>query len=127
RGVDGVAAAVEALAGTPVAASALEGLILPARVRDYSPDLLDELTSAGEVVWVGAGSGPGADGWVTLLPADAVADLAPDLGDLTLTDVHERLLDALGTGGGRFARDVIAQVQADWAGPGDAPAGSAVV
>lgn len=127
RGVDGVAAAVEALAGTPVAASALEGLILPARVRDYSPDLLDELTSAGEVVWVGAGSGPGADGWVTLLPADAVADLAPDVGDLTLTDVHERLLDALGTGGGRFARDVIAQVQADWAGPGDAPAGSTVV
>nr|WP_241680507.1 DEAD/DEAH box helicase [Pseudactinotalea suaedae] len=127
RGVDGVAAAVEALAGTPVAASALEGLILPARVRGYSPDLLDELTSAGEVVWVGAGSGPGADGWVTLLPADAVADLAPDLGDLVLTDAHEQLIDALAGGGGRFAREVVAQVQGAWQGRGETPSGAALV
>ncbi|HLV54150.1 MAG TPA: DEAD/DEAH box helicase [Actinotalea caeni] len=126
RGVDGVLAAVDALAGTPVAASALESLILPARVRDYRPDMLDELTGAGEVVWVGAGSGPGSDGWVTLLPADAVADLAPDLGELTLTEVHEAVLDALGPGGGRFARDVVEHVRSTWQGD-LAPSGSDVV
>ena len=37
--------------------------MLPARVADYSPALLDELTLAGEVVWAGAGSLPGNDGW----------------------------------------------------------------
>lgn len=126
RGVDGVMAAVDALAGTPVAASALESLILPARVRDYSPDLLDELTSAGEVAWVGAGSGPGSDGWVALLPADAVADLAPDLGDLPLTELHQQVLDALGRGGGRFARDVVTQVRTGWT-EGTPPSGSGVI
>ena len=37
RGVDGVLRAVEQLAGYPVPASALEKLILPARVADYQP------------------------------------------------------------------------------------------
>ena len=129
RGVDGVAAAVEALAGTPVAASALESLVLPARVRDYSPDLLDELTSAGEVVWVGGGSGPGADGWVTLLPAEAVSDLAPAPGDLVLTEIHTSLLAALERGGGRFARDLVSQVQSEWGAQeaGAPPSGSEIV
>ena len=53
RGADGVLAVVEQLAGALVPASALESLVLPARVRDYSPAMLDELTSAGEVLWAG--------------------------------------------------------------------------
>ena len=53
RGVDGVLAVVEQLAGCAVPASALESLVLPARVRDYEPSYLDELTSAGEVIWAG--------------------------------------------------------------------------
>ena len=39
RGVDGVLAAVDQLAGCPVPASALEPLVLAARVRDYEPAL----------------------------------------------------------------------------------------
>lgn len=54
RGLDGLARAVEQLQGAPVPASALERLILPSRVAGYSPGLLDELTTAGEVVWAGA-------------------------------------------------------------------------
>ncbi|WP_420111305.1 ATP-dependent helicase [Pseudactinotalea sp.] len=127
RGVDGLAAAVDALAGTPVAASALEGLILPARVRDYAPELLDELTSAGEVVWVAAGSGPGADGWVTLLPADAVADLAPEPGDLALTEAHDALLAALAGGGGRFVRELVAEVQGGWSDAAEPPSGATLI
>src|SRR5699024_2069823 len=77
RGVDGGLSLVERRAGTPIAASAWEALVLPARVSDYTPAMLDELTGSGEVVWVGAGAGPGSDGLLTLVPADAVADLAP--------------------------------------------------
>jgi ATP-dependent Lhr-like helicase len=78
RGAEGVLRAVEQLAGALVPASALETLVLPARVPGYSPALLDELTAAGEVVWSAHGSLPGDDGWVSLHPTD----LAP----LTLAD-----------------------------------------
>jgi ATP-dependent Lhr-like helicase len=78
RGVEGVLTVIEQLAGALVPASALESLVLPSRVRDYSPAMLDELTSAGEVLWAGAGGLPGADGWVTLVPADVAPLLLPD-------------------------------------------------
>jgi ATP-dependent Lhr-like helicase len=78
RGVDGVLAVVEQLAGALVPASALESLVLPSRVRDYSPAMLDELTSAGEVLWAGAGGLPGGDGWISLVPADLAPLLLPD-------------------------------------------------
>ena len=45
----------ERLAGAPLPASALETLVLPSRVPGYSPAMLDELTSAGEVVWAWRG------------------------------------------------------------------------
>src|ERR671932_1193169 len=78
RGVDGVLAVVEQLAGALVPASALESLVLPARVRDYAPAMLDELTSAGEVLWAGAGGLPGGDGWISLVPADLAPLLLPE-------------------------------------------------
>ena len=69
-GIDGVAAVIEQLAGVPIPASAWESLVLPARVSDYSPAMLDELTATGEVIWSGHGSLPGRDGWIALHPAD---------------------------------------------------------
>ncbi|MGY1620040.1 ATP-dependent helicase [Geodermatophilus sp. SYSU D00691] len=78
RGADGVLAVVEQLAGALVPASALESLVLPTRVRDYSPAMLDELTSAGEVLWAGAGGLPGGDGWISLVPADLADVLLPE-------------------------------------------------
>ena len=44
--------------------------MLPARVRDYRPAMLDELTTTGEVLWSGRGALPGSDGWVSLHLAD---------------------------------------------------------
>ncbi|BBJ40526.1 hypothetical protein SSPO_032440 [Streptomyces antimycoticus] len=70
RGIDGLVRAIEQLQGAPVPASALEKLVLPSRVSDYSPTMLDELAASGEVVWAGAGALPGKDGWVTLHLAD---------------------------------------------------------
>jgi ATP-dependent Lhr-like helicase len=95
RGVDGLLRAVEQLAGVAVPASALETLVLPARLADYSPTLLDELTLAGEVLWAGAGSLAGRDGWVVLAPAEAADLLLPVPDPESLGPVHRALLDAL--------------------------------
>ena len=95
---------VERLAGAPVPASALETLVLPGRVPGYSPALLDELTSAGEVVWSGAGALPGGDGWLVLAPADSAALMLPEPGEVTMTPLHEAVLEVLGGGGALFFR-----------------------
>lgn len=102
RGIDGVATVVEQLAGVPVPASALESLILPSRVADYSPAMLDELTSTGEVLWSGAGSISGKDGWVCLHPADTAPLTLTTPAESDLSDVQRRVLDTLSGGGAYF-------------------------
>lgn len=96
RGVDGVAAVAEQLAGVPIPASALESLVLPARVRDYSPAMLDELMATGEVRWSGHGAINAKDGWIALHPADQAPVTLPPADDIELTETHLRLLTALG-------------------------------
>jgi ATP-dependent helicase Lhr and Lhr-like helicase len=96
--------AIERLAGAPVPASALETLVLPGRVPGYSPALLDELTSAGEVVWAGAGTVGSGDGWLVLTPAESAPLLLPEPAELTMTPLHGAVLTALGGGGGMFFR-----------------------
>jgi ATP-dependent helicase Lhr and Lhr-like helicase len=96
--------AVERLAGAPVPASALETLVLPGRVPGYSPALLDELTSAGEVVWSGAGALPGGDGWLVLAPADGAELMLPEPGEVSMTPLHSAVLEVLGGGGALFFR-----------------------
>ncbi len=96
--------AIERLAGAPVPAAALETLVLPGRVPGYSPALLDELTSAGEVVWAGAGTVGTGDGWLVLAPAESAPLLLPEPGELTMTPLHGAVLTALEGGGGLFFR-----------------------
>ncbi|WP_225730693.1 MULTISPECIES: ATP-dependent helicase [unclassified Nocardia] len=96
RGADGVAAVVEQLAGVPIPASAWESLILPARVRDYSPAMLDELMATGEVIWSGHGSITAKDGWIALHLADQAPFTLPPPDEIELTELHLRLLTALG-------------------------------
>jgi ATP-dependent Lhr-like helicase len=116
RGIDGLARAVEQLAGVAVPASALETHILPVRVADYSPALLDELTAAGEVLWAGHGSLAGHDGLVSLHPA-AVADLTLplavpiDAGGALDTALHHAVLTALGGGGAYFVGGLLTRVR----------------
>ncbi|MFF8957253.1 ATP-dependent helicase [Streptomyces sp. NPDC014894] len=112
RGIDGLARAVEQLQGAAVPASALEKLILPSRVHGYTPALLDELTTSGEVVWAGAGSLPGKDGWVSLHLADAAPLLLPPPHPLEPTALQESVLTALAPGYGLFFRQIADQVRA---------------
>jgi len=95
---------IERLGGAPVPASALETLVLPGRVPGYSPALLDELTSAGEIVWSGAGALPGGDGWLVLAPADGAPLLLPEPAEVSMTPLHSAVLEALGGGGALFFR-----------------------
>ncbi|WP_316298618.1 Lhr family ATP-dependent helicase [Clavibacter michiganensis] len=106
RGVDGVLQVIEQLAGAPVPASAWETLVLPARVRDYTPAMLDELTSTGEVIWSGAGTLAGADGWVSLHLADQVALTLPEPDAHDTDELQREILTTLGTGGGYFFRQL---------------------
>ncbi|GGK27558.1 DEAD/DEAH box helicase [Pilimelia terevasa] len=109
RGVEAVAAAVEQLQGLAVPASALERLVLPARVPDYSPGHLDTLTAGGEVLWVGAGALAGGDGRIALAYADTAATLLPPPDDtLARTPLHDAVLDALD--GALFFRDLADRV-----------------
>ncbi|MFD4691696.1 DEAD/DEAH box helicase [Streptomyces sp. NPDC058463] len=112
RGIDGLARAIEQLQGAPVPASALEKLILPSRVAGYTPALLDELTTTGEVVWAGAGALPGKDGWLSLYPADSAPLLLPPPHPLEQTALHESVLTALAGGYGLFFRQIADQVRA---------------
>ncbi|WHM36177.1 ATP-dependent helicase [Streptomyces sp. BPTC-684] len=111
RGIDGLARAVEQLQGAAVPASALEKLVLPSRVSDYGPGMLDELTTTGEVLWAGAGALPGKDGWVSLFLADAAPLLLPPPHPLELTALHESVLTALAPGYGLFFRQIADQVR----------------
>ncbi len=106
RGVDGVLTVVDQLAGCPVPASALEPLVLAARVRDYETSFLDELTAAGEVIWAGHGALPGSDGWVSLHLADQAPLTLPDPGLLEANDLQDRVLEALAPGGAWFFRQL---------------------
>ncbi|MEV0751979.1 ATP-dependent helicase [Streptosporangium sp. NPDC050280] len=110
--IDALVGAIEQLQGAAVPASAVETLILPSRVPGYDPSLLDELTASGEVVWVGQGSLPGGDGWVSLYFADTAPLLMPGPADITLTPVHEAVLEVLGGGGALFFRELGSRVGA---------------
>lgn len=101
---------VEQLQGSALPASALEKLILPARLSDYSPGLLDELTAAGEIGWAGAGALPGKDGWISLHLAENAHLLRPEPVPPTVTPVHTALLEALAGGYGLFFRQLVAHL-----------------
>ncbi|WP_034514488.1 DEAD/DEAH box helicase [Actinomyces sp. oral taxon 170] len=95
-GVDALAEALAALEGVWLPAGLWESVVLPARVVDYRPAMLDELIASGEVVWwarpvgdaasrsgsarvrTGAGDVP-APGEIAFFPTDSA--LAPVAGE----------------------------------------------
>jgi ATP-dependent Lhr-like helicase len=77
RGADALLDAVEQLQGAPMAASILETEILPARIDGYEPADLDEVTAAGEIVWVGLEALGEHDGRVALYLADQLSRFLP--------------------------------------------------
>jgi ATP-dependent Lhr-like helicase len=111
-GYDALVRAVEQLAGLAVPASALETLVLPARVHGYSPAMLDELTASGEVRWAGSGSLPGHDGWIVLAPAEQ-ADLLLPAAEVPESPLHQAILAALANDAALFFRGLSERVYAE--------------
>ncbi|HHU09349.1 MAG TPA: ATP-dependent helicase [Intrasporangiaceae bacterium] len=116
----GLLRAVEQLSGAVLPASALESVVLPARVADYSPALLDDVMSSGEVLWQGHGSLAGDDGWVSLHLAETAhltlhAPSESGAGDGT---PGAALLEVLSGGGAMFfgvlADQARASADAQW-------------
>ena len=111
-GTDAVYAAIESLAGCPLPASQLETAILPARVRDYAPAMLDELLTRGEIAWWGAGALPGDDGWVCLAPADLAPLLVSPPTEVEGA-LEQRIVDLLSERGARFLREIAEELSRD--------------
>ncbi|ENT4818701.1 TPA: ATP-dependent helicase [Citrobacter farmeri] len=114
EGSDGVTRVIEQLAGIGLSASLWESQIFPARVRDYSPDILDELLATGEVIWSGQKKLGDDDGQVVLHLRDYLAEtLSPPSGDSeALSDLQRAILDVLSGGGAWFAQQLSAMIQA---------------
>jgi ATP-dependent Lhr-like helicase len=110
RGVDGVLQVIEQLAGVAVPATAWESLVLPARVTDYSPAMLDELTATGEVLWSGGGTLPGNDGWVRLHLAETASTTLAEPAGTDTTELQRDVLGALAGGGAYFFRQLAQSV-----------------
>ncbi|HEX9100972.1 MAG TPA: DEAD/DEAH box helicase, partial [Polyangia bacterium] len=100
--------AIDQLEGLALPFSELERAILPARVPDFQPRMLDELGAAGEVVWVGQGALGSDDGRVVVYRREHVASLfdapspvaaAPELPG----ELHRAILAHLGARGASFA------------------------
>jgi ATP-dependent Lhr-like helicase len=108
RGADGCFEVIEQLAGCALPASAWQHSVFASRVADFHPGLIDELTTAGDVVWWGVSALPGGDGIVCLAPRAGADGLraAPPVDPDPLSPVAEAVIDCLAAGGAYFFRDV---------------------
>lgn len=117
RGVDGLVTVIDQLQGAIAPASAWESLILPARIPDYRPEMLDELLATGELRWHGHGSLGSADGWMSLHLTDTESLTLPAAAEPPeLTPRAARVLDVLRSGGAMFVADVAQRLSETSAG-----------
>ena len=72
RDRDGLLSVVDQLAGVSLPLSAWESQVLPARLPDVTPALLDAAFASGELVWTGHGRLGAEDGWIRLHLAEAL-------------------------------------------------------
>jgi ATP-dependent Lhr-like helicase len=105
---------IEQLEGVYLPFSDLERMVLPARVRDFSSAMLDELGAMGELVWIGGGALGGEDGRVALFRRDRARLLVdPPAPPEELSERHRALLGVLETHGASFFAQLSAARPAD--------------
>jgi ATP-dependent Lhr-like helicase len=103
RGLLALRDAIVRLEGVALSFHELEQRILPARILDYHPRMLDELGAAGELTWVGAGALGTKDGRVILLRRERARELAPEPTEIAnRSGVHDAIVAHLRTAGASF-------------------------
>ncbi len=130
QGSEALAAVIDELQGLALPAAAWEREVLPARLQDYRPLLMDELAVSGRIVWyrpairpqrdqTGAGAvrrgrGTVANSPIVILPREATAPwqrlaaLANGSGgDIPLSAGATRIRDLLADRGALFFRDLV--------------------
>ena len=130
QGSEALAAVIDELQGLALPAAAWEREVLPARLQDYSPLLMDELAVSGRIVWyrpslrpqrgqadesaVPRGRGTVANSPIVILPREATAPwrrlAAPANGsaaDVPLSAVASRIRDLLADRGALFFQDLV--------------------
>ncbi len=103
RGPIALRDAIVRLEGVALSFSELEARILPARIADYHPRMLDELGAAGELVWIGAGALGARDGRIVLVRRDRARELAPVPQEIPHhAPIHDALVAHLRSAGASF-------------------------
>jgi ATP-dependent Lhr-like helicase len=104
RGVEALVESLGMLSGAALVASTIESDVLPARVRSFRPTMLDELLTAGELVWIGAGAVGARDGRVRLCFTDQLALLSPgwEARDQPEGPIHDAIRELLAARGASF-------------------------
>ncbi|HMI31553.1 MAG TPA: DEAD/DEAH box helicase [Candidatus Limnocylindrales bacterium] len=115
EGPCGVIEVARQLAGFEIAAAAWESSVLPARIRGYRQEWLDQVTLSGELVWGrlwGGGNTPVRSTPVCLLPREdldlwlALAENGEPDGAEPLSSYAEIILDVLTSKGASFTQEL---------------------
>ncbi|MEM8982775.1 MAG: DEAD/DEAH box helicase [Pseudomonadota bacterium] len=96
----------------PLPWSLWSSVILPTRVRQFRPEMLDMLAATGQVVWVGRGASGPRDGRVALYLRHQVAELLNVEPYTPSSDLHGAVLDHLDERGASFLFEIEAAVRA---------------
>ncbi len=117
--IDGLAGVLEQMSGTEAAAVAWEADILPARVRDYSPEMLDMLSLTGRVRWGrlsastaqnGRGAGPVRSSPIALFTTQLPVTIKPAARE-TLSSTACAVLEVLEVRGASFFHDIVREAR----------------
>ena len=111
RGLDRLRDVLAQLEGAALPASVLEREVLPVRVADYQPSMLDSLMASGEVAWFGEGRLGRDDGRLVLVRREMLATFAPVVAEPP-RPLHAAVLDALTARGALFFTDLVAVAKA---------------
>ncbi len=107
RSSDALVKALTQLEGCPIPVSVLEKEVLPARVPDYQPAMLDQLLASGEIVWAGIEPIGQKDGRVALYFAEREPLLSRDVAaDAPNGPVHQRLREVFERRGAVFFSEI---------------------
>lgn len=108
-GQDGLLAVIKQLSGFALQAAAWESDVLPVRVRDYSPAMLDLLCMTGQVQWfraVGSKSAPIRSTSITLCVREDCDLFSRTASQDELSTVAEEVLEVFTTRGASFLHEL---------------------